>query len=92
MAATSVRVDPNGRLAIPRKVRDALGIEPGDPFLVEYDAERRVLTYAKADNPFDLLAGHALAERQAGRTRNLRAFAAENDIALDGERTPQGRT
>ena len=33
---------------------------------------------------FDMLADQAVAERQAGRTKGLRAFAAEHDIALDG--------
>jgi hypothetical protein len=42
-----------------------------------------VLRYAKAVNPFDALADHAIAELRAGRTKNLRAFAAENDIELD---------
>ena len=42
-----------------------------------------MLRYAKAENPFDALAERALAERQAGRTRSLREFAAENAIDLD---------
>ena len=53
--------------------------------VVEYDEERQVLLYAKAENPFDRLAEHALAEHRAGRTRTLREFAAENDIALDAD-------
>jgi hypothetical protein len=40
---------------------------------------------AKAENPFDILAEHALAEYRAGRTKGLRDFATENAIALDGE-------
>lgn len=79
----TVKVDLKGRFMIPRRVREGLGIEPGDTLFVDYDEERKLVHVAKAENPFDLLAEHALAERQAGRTRNLREFAAENDIALD---------
>jgi AbrB family looped-hinge helix DNA binding protein len=79
----TVRVDPKGRLTIPQRLREALGIEPGDIFFVDYDIERNVLRYAKAENPFDALAEHGLAERRAGRTRSLREFAAENAGDLD---------
>lgn len=78
-----VKVDPKGRLTIPRRLREEFGIEPGDVFFVEGDEDRRVLRYAKAENPFDVLARDARHQREAGRTRDLRAFAAENDIALD---------
>ena len=83
MGSLTVRVDPKGRLTIPRRFREALSIEPGDTLFVEIDEERKVLRYAKAENPFDALARHALDEHRAGRTRGLRAFAAENDAALD---------
>jgi AbrB family looped-hinge helix DNA binding protein len=82
-ATPAVKVDPKGRLTIPQQLREMLGIEPGDIFFVDYDMERNVLRYAKAENPFDTLAEHALAERRAGRTRSLREFAAENAVDLD---------
>ena len=86
MATTLVvKVDPKGRLTVPRQLREGLGIEPGDAFFVEGDAERKVLRFAKAENPFDVLARHAPEEHHAGRTRSLREFAADNGIALDGE-------
>ena len=85
ISTLTVKVDPKGRLTIPQRLREELGIEPGDTLFVEADDERKILRYAKAENPFDVLARHALQEREAGRTRGLRAFAAENDIALDGE-------
>jgi AbrB family looped-hinge helix DNA binding protein len=81
----TVKADAKGRLVIPRTVRRELGIEPGDTFFLEADAERRVLHFAKAENPFDILVDHALEEHRAGRTRSLRDFAAENGIALDAE-------
>jgi AbrB family looped-hinge helix DNA binding protein len=84
MATTfTVKVDSKGRLVIPQPLRAELGIEPGDTLFVASEGDR-ILRYAKAENPFDLLADHAVEERSAGRTKTLRAFAAENDIDLDG--------
>jgi AbrB family looped-hinge helix DNA binding protein len=83
VSAYSVKVDSKGRLTIPQPLRAALGIEPGDTLFVETEGGN-VLRYAKADNPFDVLADRALAERRAGRTKGLREFAAEHDSELDG--------
>jgi hypothetical protein len=48
-----------------------------------------VIYLAKAQNPFDGLAEHAVEEYRAGRTRRLRNYAAEKgmniDIESDGE-------
>lgn len=76
-----VRIDARGRLTIPLSVRNRLGIEPGDYFAV--DAEEGSLRFTKIENPFDLLARHAIAEYRAGRTKSLREFAEENGFALD---------
>jgi len=81
----TVRVDAKGRLSIPVDVRDALNIEAGDVFFLESDAEHEVIHLAKAKNPFDGLSEHAVEEYRAGRTRRLRAYAAENGIELNGE-------
>ncbi len=80
--------DPKGRLTIPRRIHKELRIEPGDTFFVEADGENAVLRYAKAENPFDTLARHALEAYRFGRTRDLRAFAAENGIDLESTATP----
>ena len=79
----TVKVEENGRFTIPQRIRQGLDIEPGDTLFVEWDEERKVVRYAKAENPFDVLVEHALEEYRAGRTQNLRDFAAENGIALD---------
>ena len=81
--ALTVKVDPKCRAMIPQRLRRSLGIEPGDMLFVETDEERRVLRFAKAEYPIDDLIEHALKERRAGRTRSLRSFASEHDIALD---------
>ena len=86
-ASVTVKVGQKGRLTIPERIREERGIEPGDTFFVEAERghEHAVLRYAKAENPFDALARHALAGHRAGRTRDLRALAADNGIDLAGE-------
>ena len=81
----TVKIDAKGRFTIPRHVRDRLGIEPGDTFILEVDDVRGMLRFTKAENPFDLLAQHAVAEYRAGRTKSLQDFATENGITLDNE-------
>ncbi|MBN9495003.1 hypothetical protein J0H33_16900 [bacterium] len=44
-----------------------------------------VLRSGKAENPFDVLIEEARAEREAGRTVQLRDFAAENGVDLGDE-------
>lgn len=79
----TVTIDAKGRLSIPVDIRGQLGIETGDTFFLETDAEHTVIHLAKAQNPFDGLADHAVQEYRAGRTRNLRDYAAERGIAVD---------
>jgi AbrB family looped-hinge helix DNA binding protein len=84
MAQTlTAKVDAKGRVSIPQRIREDLEIEPGDTLFVEYDAEQKVLRYAKAENPFESLARHAIEEWHAGRTRSIYDFAAEHGIDLD---------
>ena len=85
MTVAIAKVDAKGRLAIPAEVREALGIEAGDIYFVEGDADHSVIHFAKAENPFDGLAAKAVEEYGEGRTRSLRAFAEEEGIDLDGE-------
>jgi len=80
---TRVKVDAKGRLTIPQAVRNEMGIEAGDLYFLEADEALGVLRFAKVENPFDVLAAHAIAEYRAGRTTSLRDFAAENGFALD---------
>jgi AbrB family looped-hinge helix DNA binding protein len=54
-AIHSLKVDTKGPLVIPQPLRKALGIEPGDTLFVETEGDR-VLRYAKAENPFEVLA------------------------------------
>ena len=84
MAGTvTVRVDAKGRLSLPRRLREELGIEPGDTLFVEGGEGQATLRLAKAENPFDVLAEQALREHRAGRSKSAREFAAELSIAFD---------
>jgi AbrB family looped-hinge helix DNA binding protein len=77
----TVRIDDEGRLTIPERDREALGIKPGDTFL--FEREGKVLRFAKAEDPFDVLAEHAIREHRKGRTKDLRQVAQERGIRLD---------
>lgn len=81
----AVTIDAKGRLSIPAEVRGALNIKPGDVLFLESDPENEVLHLAKAINPFDGLAEHAVSEYRAGKTQNLRAYASERGIELDDD-------
>ena len=78
----TVTVDSKGRLSIPANVRDELGIEAGDVLFLETDAEHAMIHLAKAQNPFDGLAEHAIEEYRQGRTISLQAYAAKHNINL----------
>lgn len=81
----TVTVDAKGRLSIPVEIRDAMDIKPGDVLFLESDTVHEVMHLAKAVNPFNGLAEHAVQEFLAGRTQSLRNYAAENGIELNGE-------
>lgn len=79
----AVRVDNKGRLMIPKELRQELQVGPGDTLFIR--CKGKVLHCAKAENPFDLLAEHAIREDDAGLTISLRDFAREQGIDLDAE-------
>ena len=77
-----ITVDDKGRLLIPNTIREQFVIKAGDVFLLQSD-DCGGLHFVREENPFDLLAEHAIAEYRAGRTRSLREIAAEEGIDLD---------
>ncbi len=81
----TVTVDSRGRLSIPANVRDELGIRTGDVLFLESDPEHAVIHLAKAVNPFDGLARHAIEEYRQGRTTNIYDLARELDVDLANE-------
>lgn len=79
--AVPVRVDSKGRLSIPKAVRDALDVRPGDTYFFERDGD--ILRFVKAKNPFDALAEEAIREYRAGRTRTIEEIAREYGVDLN---------
>jgi len=82
MEAIAVRVDTKGRLTLPKAVREAAGVKTGDTYYLH--PEGSVLHYSRAENPFDLLAEHALKEYREGKTRTIEEIAAEWGVDLEG--------
>jgi len=78
-------IDAKGRVAIPADIRKRLGLQAGDAFFFDTEDDGIVIRMAKAVNPFDILADHALDEYNAGHTVNLRDYAAKKGIVLDDE-------
>ncbi|HVA23617.1 MAG TPA: AbrB/MazE/SpoVT family DNA-binding domain-containing protein [Chloroflexota bacterium] len=81
--AIAVRVDDKGRLTIPGKMRKELDVKPGDTFFLQ--REGKVLRYAKATNPFDMLAEQAAHDYHAGETISIDDLAREHGVDLDAE-------
>jgi AbrB family looped-hinge helix DNA binding protein len=79
----TVRVDSKGRLTIPRDVREGLDIEPGTTFFLQVSGG--VLSFVKAENPFEVLAHVAEAEYRQGHTRSLLEFVREQDVEADAQ-------
>ncbi len=79
-----VKIDAQGRIAIPAAMRAQLGLQTGDTLFAHLDEETGGVRLAKAINPFDLLYEHALKGYRAGNTTNLRDFMANEGIDLDG--------
>ncbi|MBI3962279.1 MAG: AbrB/MazE/SpoVT family DNA-binding domain-containing protein [Deinococcus sp.] len=79
----TVRMDEKGRLTIPKRIREELGVRPGDTFVFRRDGD--VLHYVRAGNPFEALARHAVREYRAGRTKDVRELARKRGIPVDAQ-------
>lgn len=84
---TPVRIDHKGRFVIPSKIRDALNLKGGDVLVVELEQDANVFRVARAENPFDVMAAHAIREFEAGRTTNLRDYAARKGYVINDDGT-----
>ncbi|MDQ3656100.1 MAG: AbrB/MazE/SpoVT family DNA-binding domain-containing protein [Chloroflexota bacterium] len=80
---TPVRMDDKGRLVIPRAVREALNLQAGDVLFVEFEQDGDFFRVARAANPFDVMGDYAVREFEAGRTMNLRDYAASEGYVID---------
>jgi AbrB family looped-hinge helix DNA binding protein len=79
-----MRVDAKGRLSLPREVREAHGIAPGDTLLVVSD-DQHALHIFKPETLIEGRIAEALAEYHAGETESLEEIAAEWGVQLDDE-------
>lgn len=84
------RVTTKGQVTIPKEIRDALGIEPGDEVAFErtesgYEIRKEEPTTADGDDPFETYRGSADSdETMAERMRRLRGEY-PRDVGDDGE-------
>lgn len=81
----AVKIDAQGRVAIPAAMRNRLGLQAGDTVFVHLDEETQGVRLAKAINPFDVLYEHAVREYRAGKATNLRDFLAGEIDEPDGD-------
>jgi AbrB family looped-hinge helix DNA binding protein len=80
----TVKLDAQGRVAIPAAMRARLRLQTGDTLFAHLDVETGGVRLAKAINPFDLLYEQAIQEYRAGKTTNLRDFLAGEIDEPDG--------
>jgi AbrB family looped-hinge helix DNA binding protein len=81
----AVKIDAQGRIAIPAAMRASLGLQIGDTLFAHLDEETGGVRLAKAINPFDLLFEHAMQEYRAGKTTSLRDFLTGEIDEPDGD-------
>lgn len=86
------RVTTKGQVTIPKEIRDALGIEPGDEVAFEetdfgYEIRKEEPTTAAGDDPFEKYRGSAGSdETMPERMRRLRdEYPRDADDANDSE-------
>ena len=79
----AVRVDNKGRVTLPKKMREALGLKVGDTVFLKCEAENNQLLLAPAVSPFDILAGHAIKEYKEGSTVTIEEYAKKQGIGLN---------
>ncbi len=80
----AVRIDEKGRVTLPKSIRKALGVEAGDTLFLKYEPEGKLVRLARAVNPFDILAEHAIREYQEGRTKTIEEYTREHNVRLNG--------
>ena len=79
---TATTIDSKGRLSLPRKIREELGLAAGDVLFVEREGE--TVRLAKAVNPLTAAVAEGIAEYRAGRKIALKQLAKKHRV-----RSPQ---
>lgn len=76
MSATTM--DSKGRLSLPRKIREELGLAAGDVLFVERDGD--TVRLAKAVNPLQAAVAEGVAEYRAGRKIPLQQLSKKHRV------------
>ena len=76
----ALKLDAQGRLTLPLKMREDYNLKPGDYFLVS--ADKTGIRLAKTESPFATLAEHALNQHEQGNCVEVREFARKNGIKV----------
>lgn len=76
MSATTI--DSKGRLSLPRKIREELGLAAGDVLFVERDGD--TVRLAKAVNPLQAAVAEGVAEYRSGRRVALNRLAKKHRV------------
>ena len=66
-----VKIDGQGRITIPRAIREASGLDSGSELIAEFDYDTGSITLRSKINPFDVLALDAIRQYEAGETISL---------------------
>lgn len=93
------RITSKGQVTIPKEIRDALGIEPGDEVVFEetssgYTIRKKAPTTADGDDPFEKYRGSADSdEMMPDRMRRLRGeYPREVDNGDEAESNEEAET
>ena len=76
MSATTI--DSKGRLSLPKKIREELGLETGDVLFVQREGD--TVRLAKALNPLEAAVAEGVAEYHAGRKIALQRLAKKHRV------------
>ncbi len=76
---SAITIDAKGRLSLPRKIREELGLEAGDVLFVQ--REGATVRLAKAVNPLQAAVAEGVAEYRAGRKIALKPLAKKHRVA-----------
>jgi AbrB family looped-hinge helix DNA binding protein len=75
---TATTIDTKGRLSLPRKIREELGLEAGDVLFVQRAGD--TVRLAKAVNPLQAAVAEGVAEYRAGRKIALKQLAKKHRV------------
>jgi AbrB family looped-hinge helix DNA binding protein len=77
----SGKIDNKYRVALPKKIREALQLKPGNVVFIEYEPQGNLIRLTRAvEDPIAVLWKQAEEEYLAGHTKDLRDYAKEHGL------------